>query len=373
MTKHQKHTKLPLRNFGQFAVNEMAFLGSSCSVISTLVNDISVHLNPLNIAYIDASHNDEKEEIIINKYTFNKNNTLTVHQKSKDNSIQHKLIFAEYDLTFINGNHFQGKKQLIILDEKKESSLLKRIDQLTDVLCFIKMEKNSSIYPFLKEKFPTIENIPVFDLSEIEQISTFILKEIHQVTPVLNGLVLVGGKSERMGTDKSSLEYFGTNQREHLYYLLQKNIAGEVYISSRKEQDFNHQNIIPDTFVGLGPIGGICSAFMQHPNNAFLVVATDLPFVDEKLLQLLISKRNSTKIATTFIGKNNPFPEPLITIWEPKSYPIILQYLSMGYSCPRKILINSEVELILIDENCLRNINTPEEFEQVKKELNKSK
>lgn len=371
MKKHQKHTKLPLRNFGHFATKEIAVLGSSCDIISTLVNEISVNLNPNKIAYIDASHHDEKEELIINKYTFNKNNTLSIHQKSKDNSIQNKLLFAKYDLTFINGNHFQGSKQIIILDEKKEASLLKRIDQLTDVLCFIKKEKNSSIYPFLKEKFLNLENIPSFNLSDIEQISTFILNEIHHETPVLNGLVLVGGKSERMGTDKSSLEYFGTNQREHLYNLLQKNIAGEVYISSRKEQDFNHQNIIPDTFVGLGPIGGICSAFMQHPNNAFLVVATDLPFVDKKLLQLLISKRNPAKIATTFIGKNNPFPEPLITIWEPKSYPIILQYLSMGYSCPRKVLINSDVELISIDEDYLRNINTPEEFEQVKKELKK--
>ncbi|MDP3353512.1 MAG: NTP transferase domain-containing protein [Flavobacteriaceae bacterium] len=369
MKKHQKHTKLPLRNFGFFAPNEIAILGSSCSVISTLVNDISVHLNPYKIAYVDASHDENKASSILNQYTFNQNKTLTVQKHVLNNSFQQLQEFSSFDLTFINGNHYQGNKQIVILDHQKEASLLKRIDQLTDILCFIKTTKETKIFEFLSEKIPTIDLIPIYEIDEIDKLSELISAHLQQNIPVLKGLVLVGGKSERMGTDKSSLAYFGINQREHLFNLLQKNVSGDVYISSRKEQDFNHQNLIPDTFLGLGPYGGICSAFMQHPNNAFLVVAADLPFVDDELLQLLISKRNPTKIATTFIGKNNPFPEPLITIWEPKSYPILLQYLSMGYSCPRKVLINSDVELITINEDLLRNINTPDEYEQVKKEL----
>lgn len=369
MSKYQKHTKLPLRHLGQFAVNEIAVLGSSCGVISTLVNDISVNLNPFKITYVDASHEENEEMPVLSQYTFNQNKTLTVQKHLLDNSFQNYQEFSCFDLTFINGNHFQGKKQLLILDDEKESSLLKRIDQISDITCLIKKDANATVFPFLKEKFPLIDEIPIFDIADIAKISEHILNEIQQEIPVLNGLVLVGGKSQRMGTDKSSLNYFGTTQREHLYNLLQKTIQGDVFISSRKEQDISHQNIIPDTFLGLGPFGGICSAFMQHPNNAFLVVATDLPFVDENILNLLISKRNPAKIATTFIGKNNPFPEPLITIWEPKAYPILLHFLSMGYSCPRKVLINAEVELVTIDEKFLRNINTPDEFEQVKKQL----
>lgn len=369
MKKHQKHTKLPLRNSGHFAPNEIAVLGSSCSVISTLVNKISINLNPYKIAYIDASHDENKVSSILNQYTFNQNKTLTIQKHVLDNSFQQKQEFYTFDLTFINGNHYQGKKQIVILDTQKENSLLKRVDQLTDVLCFIKTTKETKVFEFLSEKIQSIDSIPIFEIEEIEKISALILTQIQKNIPILNGLILVGGKSERMGTDKSSLDYFGTNQRDHLFNLLQKNIIGDVYISSRKEQDFNHQNIIHDAFMGLGPFGGICSAFMQHPNNAFLVVATDLPFIDDELLQLLINKRNPSKIATTFIGNKNPFPEPLITIWEPKSYPILLQYLSMGYSCPRKVLINSDVELISINEDLLRNINTPEEYNDVKKEL----
>ena len=61
------------------------------------------------------------------------------------------------------------------------------------------------------------------------------------------------------------------------------------------------------------------------------------------------------------------FVEPLITIYEPKAYPILLQYLAQGYSCPRKMLINSDVEIVEIDDAFIRNINTPEEFESAKR------
>ena len=61
--------------------------------------------------------------------------------------------------------------------------------------------------------------------------------------------------------------------------------------------------------------------------------------------------------------------EPLITIYEPKAYPILLQYLAQGYSCPRKMLINSEVEIVEVDDAVIRNVNTPEEYESALNEI----
>jgi molybdopterin-guanine dinucleotide biosynthesis protein A len=98
-------------------------------------------------------------------------------------------------------------------------------------------------------------------------------------------------------------------------------------------------------------------------------LATDVPFVNTELIQLLLSKRNPSKIATAIKGKGKDFVEPLITIYEPKAYPILLQYLAQGYSCPRKVLINSEVEIVEVDDDLIRNINTPEEFKAVQKEI----
>ena len=126
---------------------------------------------------------------------------------------------------------------------------------------------------------------------------------------------------------------------------------------------------ISDTFLNFGPFGGICSAFQKDPNTAWLVLATDVPFVNDELIKLLLEKRNPSKVATTIKGKGKEFVEPLITIYEPKAYPILLQYLAQGYSCPRKMLINSDVEIVEVDDAFIRNVNTPEEFEEAKKEI----
>ena len=90
----------------------------------------------------------------------------------------------------------------------------------------------------------------------------------------MNALILIGGKSSRMGTDKGLLNYHGKPQREYLFDLAKK-YCTEVYFSCRAEQQFSEQSII-DTY-SLGPMGGILSAFDFNPNTAWLVVACDMP------------------------------------------------------------------------------------------------
>ncbi|MFI5159446.1 MAG: hypothetical protein ACHQF4_11310, partial [Sphingobacteriales bacterium] len=71
--------------------------------------------------------------------------------------------------------------------------------------------------------------------------------------------------------------------------------------------------------------------------------------------------------ATTFGNGYEGFPEPLITIWEPKSYSVLLAFLAQGYSCPRKVLINNDAHLLTApDANALTNVNTPGELGKIK-------
>ncbi len=270
---------------------------------------------------------------------------------------------------FINGNHYQGEQQILILDNEKEASVLKRLDQLTNIQFVIKRNSDSHYFDFLVEAYPTIKNLHCYQLSEIDKISNHIEKLMQQAIAPVQGLVLAGGKSIRMGTDKGTLDFYGKNQRDVAIELLEKQNL-KTFLSIREDQEINIENKITDKFVGLGPFGAICSAFQENPNTAWLVLATDLPFVNSETIKLLLKHRNPSKAATTIKGKNKQFPEPLITIWEPKSYKLLLNYLSQGYSCPRKVLINSDVEIVEIDDKYIRNINTPEEFEAAHKEIN---
>ncbi|RDY62048.1 NTP transferase domain-containing protein [Flagellimonas nanhaiensis] len=192
-------------------------------------------------------------------------------------------------------------------------------------------------------------------------------------TPKLNGLVLAGGKSTRMGSDKGLLTYHGVPQQEYLYKLLEQ-ICDNVFLSIRHEQEASVPegfNVIPDKNEYRGPFNGILSAHAHDPDAAWLVLACDLPLIDLETLQQLVSERNSNKVATSFATNKTKLPEPLITIWEPDSLKNAIEYLkSAESSCPRKFLINSETELVHPEKDeVLYNANSISDYEFVKSKI----
>ena len=369
MTKHTKHTKLSKRNTGIYAPNELALVGAKCSIIEHLVLDISKNLTNFKLGYFDASHEKDKVVSLVDVFTFHHEGSCNSEIQFPVNKFNQRIQFSQYDLMFVNGNHYPAQKHIVLLDSEKEASIQKRIDQIENVVAFVKVNPESEIFNCLKNKFSNFKEIPVFEITSVNEISALLLNQLKGNRAELKGLILVGGKSTRMGTDKSSLEYHGESQRNFLKNLLEnENIP--AYFSKRQDQQIKDENVINDTFLDLGPSGAICSAFREYPNAAFLVLATDLPFIDAALIKRLMMERDSSKAVTAVIGKGHEFGEPLVAIWEPKSYPLLLNYISQGYSCPRKVLINSDVKLIEVETSKIRNINTPEEFKKAKKDLN---
>src|SRR5215203_1434026 len=90
--------------------------------------------------------------------------------------------------------------------------------------------------------------------------------------PILKGLVLVGGKSTRMGNDKGRMQWHGKEQRYFLADLLSC-FCNEVYLSCREEQrgeiHKNNCKTIADAYTNLGPYGAILSAFQKAPDVAW--------------------------------------------------------------------------------------------------------
>ncbi len=180
----------------------------------------------------------------------------------------------------------------------------------------------------------------------------------------MNGLILIGGKSARMGTDKSLLNYHGLSQRDYLFQLLSK-FCKKVYFSSRQEQGLS-ENVIVDT-LAISPISGILSAFEYDNQTAWLALACDMPQVSEESLEILIEHRNTEKIATAFYNPEINAPEPLITIYESKAYPLLNDYIKTGHKSPKLFLQKNDVQLIYTEEKSfLKNVNTKEEFDTYK-------
>lgn len=377
--KHQKHAKLTRPKLGEFGRNEWAIIGTPCGQIQTLSYEIiNILQDRFKISYVDADHKNEDDpnELEVDNpalalgATLEYTDKISHHRfdfKTDFNSFQYRTLFNEQDLILVNGNHFKAKSQIVVIDPKKEKSLEKKLDRLTNVELILMTGEEQSIYPFLKNHLKDWAHIPVLHFSKTQEIANFIAENVLLQTPKLNGLVLAGGKSVRMGEDKGAIDYHGKPQREYMADLL-SGFCEETFVSVRGNQGVeSNYELLEDTFVGLGPFGAIASAMRKNPNTAWLVVACDLPLLDEKTLQFLVANRNPSKVATAIYNPETDFPEPLITIWEPRSYQVMLSYLTQGYSCPRKILINAEIELLKIeDEKVLLNVNDKEGYEQVK-------
>lgn len=185
---------------------------------------------------------------------------------------------------------------------------------------------------------------------------------------LLNGLVLAGGKSTRMGEDKALLQWHG---KEQMYYLadLLKQFCDNVFISCRADQESEIDKgyeVIKDEFENAGPLAAIISAFRQNKTCAWLVVACDLPLLDAKIIGLLIQQRDETATGTTFQSTYDNMPEPLITIWEPKAFPLLELALSEKKYSPQRVLMNSKIKMVhAADANALLNANTPEDKEKI--------
>ena len=184
--------------------------------------------------------------------------------------------------------------------------------------------------------------------------------------PPIYALVLAGGRSTRMQRDKAALVYHGRSQLEWAVSFLQRHVQ-RVFVSVRPDQTKDPVRArfdqIVDTQDDLGPIAGIMAAQAQHPDVAWLVLACDLPFLDEGTLTTLIAARQPQRLATAFRSSHDVLPEPLCAIYEPASREAILAHVASGKNCPRKFLINSDVQLL--DEpnpHALDNVNTPDEY-----------
>jgi len=181
------------------------------------------------------------------------------------------------------------------------------------------------------------------------------------------GLVLAGGKSRRMGSDKASLVLDGRTQLERAVQLLEERLS-EVFVSTRQGQgDDPLRSRFPqivDRYDNMGPIAGILSAMDERPEPSWLVLACDLPSIDSMTIGFLLENASAEHPATAFISVRDGLPEPLCAIFRPDARPVIDQFIADGIVCPRKMLINSPT--CLLDQpnpGALHNINTPEDLD----------
>jgi len=189
----------------------------------------------------------------------------------------------------------------------------------------------------------------------------------------LFGLIICGGKSLRMGVDKSLLKYYGIPHRYYLFSLL-KDFCQSVYLSLNMLQAENLDNSYPyitdaPEYNDIGPMSALLSAWKKFPQASWLVVGCDYPFINKEIIQSLICNRD--KSATCFFLAEKNIHEPLLTIYESSFYDKVMEAHSKQNYSLSKILANENVNIIKsFSAHFLKNVNTLDEFSAVKNLLN---
>ncbi|MDE2154395.1 MAG: NTP transferase domain-containing protein [Xanthomonadaceae bacterium] len=197
-------------------------------------------------------------------------------------------------------------------------------------------------------------------------------RAVPRIAPSIYGLLLAGGASRRMRRDKAQLVYAGEPQLLRAWRLLEA-VTERAFLSVRdhQRQDPLRAGLpqIVDSYDAIGPAAGILSAQQACPEVAWLVVACDLPLLDERTLRSLIDARDPAGDATAFGSRFDGLPEPLCALWEPSSHALLRQRVEAGNYCPRKALMLARTTLLAAPGDALDNINTPQEFEQMQRQI----
>lgn len=180
------------------------------------------------------------------------------------------------------------------------------------------------------------------------------------------GLVLAGGKSRRMGSDKALLVRDGETHLARAVALLQRHVE-RVFVSTREDQADDDERRkferIVDRYNDMGPVAGILSAMDKNPDVAWLVVACDLPNIDDVTITDLLDRHTKAHPFTAYSSSYDQLPEPLCAIYGIGSRSIVDAFVTDGIHCPRKMLIRSDTQLLEQPHaDALDNINTPEDL-----------
>lgn len=191
------------------------------------------------------------------------------------------------------------------------------------------------------------------------------------------GIILAGGRSQRMGTNKALLPLPGQPSETFLTHLTSTlaSLCAEVLVVARDPAQFGHVSLptarmVFDAKPGGGPLMGLYSGLNAMQSSAALVIAVDMPFVQPALLAFLLSHyQENTMLVPVVAG----VPQVLLALYPRSILPQIEMLLQQGKRAPRSLLEVAPV--CYIEEEQLRDvdpqlrsfvgINTMEELKEI--------
>lgn len=188
----------------------------------------------------------------------------------------------------------------------------------------------------------------------------------------LTGIVLAGGKSRRLGTDKAQVTVGGRSIINRVMDALE-GFCDEVLIAANDPAPYEilGLRIVPDEEPGGGSVMGVYSALKVAANRFAFVVACDMPFLSRPFIEFMAGMDRDYDVLAPYVSGHI---EPLHAIYSQACIPAMEKLIAGG----DKKIINfyDDIKLVLIQEERVNrfspdglvfmNVNTPEDLEKAR-------
>ena len=182
----------------------------------------------------------------------------------------------------------------------------------------------------------------------------------------ITGIILAGGKSSRMGTDKGFLKLNNKPFIEYSIEALQPLVSELLIVSNNPDYDVFKLKRVDDLIKNAGPLAGIYSGLKHSKTEYNLVLSCDIPLMKTEILEKLIEAQDGCQDVIQIISNGKSMP--LIALYKKTCATIFYKLLqnderrlhvALNQCKVKNIILNSEYDLFT------KNINTPEELKTI--------
>ncbi len=185
-------------------------------------------------------------------------------------------------------------------------------------------------------------------------------------------VILAGGQSRRMGFNKALLDLGG---RPLISVLIDRirPITDKILISSNDSYSYRFLDlpVIPDHFRGQGPLAGFHAAMIQNVCPLYLMLACDLPNLQQHFLRNLIILAEGFDAAIPRTGDG--LAHPLCAVYRRTCFSSIERALQRGSHKVIETFLDGTLSVRWVgteegqfQETDLANANTPEDLHRLK-------
>lgn len=177
----------------------------------------------------------------------------------------------------------------------------------------------------------------------------------------ITGIILAGGKSKRMGTDKGLMDWNGKPMVTYAIEALNRYCSKILISTTNNEYEVFNLDLVPDSIPDLGPIGGLLTCLNISDTQTCICLPCDLPNIKPEVIEFLLKMYDGKSCLVPL----SPLPEPLCAIYPLNVLPVIVNLIERKDFSLLSIFKNFPTQYIDKNEfpnqawkSCFVNINT---------------